>query len=164
MAAPALNSAQLSAQCTAQCTAPAVKYTLLSKGLWAIHSWWKIWATTRRFSRARSGNVSSSALRLKLGARTRSTVASRYHARGARCSRRSADSAARRVEERRAAVARRGTVNWTRCATHLYVVAEGVLTCTRRHLSRVLTRCAAALRRAYAVLHRRAPPTQSPRH
>ena len=32
------------------------------------------------------------------------------------------------------------TVNWTGYATHLYVVAEGVLTCARRHLSRVLSR------------------------
>ena len=40
-----------------------------------------------------------------------------------------------------------GTVNWTRCATHLYVVAEGVLTCARRHLSRVLPRRAPRLHR-----------------
>ena len=71
---------------------------------------------------------------------------------------RAADSAAQRVVARRAGRWRYcGTVNWTRCATHLYVVAEGVLTCARRHLSRVLPRrTAAAMRRAYAVLHRRA--------
>ena len=101
-------------------------------------------------SRYRSGNDSSSALRLKLGARTRSTVASRYCARGARCCRRGADSAARRLAARRVAAFHYcGTVNWTRCATHLYVVAEGVLTCARRHLSRVLPprRTAPRLRR-----------------
>ena len=131
-------------QCTAQCTAPAVKYTLLSKGLWAIHSWWKIWATTRRFSRARSGNDSSSALRLKLvhapvvpwlAATTRVALGAVAVV----------QTALRGVW--RSAAARRaagwlycGTVNRTRCATHLYVVAEGVLTCTRRHLSGVLPR------------------------
>ena len=133
-------------QCTDQCTAPAVKYTLLSKGLWAIHSWWKIWATTRRFSRARSGNDSSSALRLKLGARTRSTVASRYRARGARCRRRGADSAARRVAERRATARRRGVAllrhGQLDALRHSLVCSSGGSTYMHapRHLSRVLPR------------------------
>ena len=114
-------------------------------------------------SRYRSGNDSSSALRLKLGARTRSTVASRYRARGARCCRRGADSAARRLAARRVAAFHYcGTVNWTRCATHLYVVAEGVLTCARRHLSRVLPRRRTAPRLRRLTSPRSTDPLAAP--
>jgi hypothetical protein len=111
--------------------------------------------------------------------RRRGNTAAQSTARGRRCG---ADSPARRVASRRAvaalraAAARRavaalrgtycGTANWTRCATHLYVVAEGVPTYMRAPPleSSTAARRAAALRRGYAALHRPALTTQPPRH
>ena len=55
-----------------------------------------------------------------------------------------------------------GTVNWTRCATHLYAVAEGVLTCARRHLSRVVARRRTAPRLRRLTSPRSTDPVAAP--